>query len=306
MVGLDFRYQRVNAELCRLTGYAEEELFARTFADITHPEDVAASMEMARRLAAGEIDHFGLEKRYLRKDGKIVWVRLSVRLIKDAAGKPLYYLPMIEDITAHKLADKNLRQSLKQLQQVMGEIVQAMALTVEVRDPYTAGHQRRVTRLAQAIAREMGISKEQKQAVWIAGTLHDLGKIYVPAEILNRPGELSDLEMGMVKTHPQKGYEILKPIQFPWPVAQIIKQHHERLDGSGYPDGLRGEEILLEARILAVADVVEAMASHRPYRESLGIEAALEEISRNRGTLFDPKVVDACLKVFREKDFKFS
>ncbi len=305
IVGLDFRFQRVNTELCRLTGYSAKELLARTFVDITHPDDVTRSMEMPQRLTAGKIDHYTMEKRYLHKNGRTVWIRLSVRLIKDAAGRPLYYLPMIQDITAHKQADENLRQSLSQLQKVMGEIVQAMALTVEIRDPYTAGHQRRVTMLARAIAREMGLSKDQQDAIWVAGTLHDLGKIYVPAEILSRPGKLSEFEFAMVKAHSQKGYEILQHIEFPWPMAQIIRQHHERLDGSGYPDGLRDEEILLEARILAVADVVEAMASHRPYRPALGIDAALEEISRNRGPLFDPEVVDACLKVFKEKNFKF-
>ncbi|MHB8069432.1 MAG: PAS domain S-box protein [Desulfobaccales bacterium] len=306
IVGLDFRFQRVNTELGRITDYSEKELLARTFIDITHPEDTETSIKMAQRLAAGKIDHYTIEKRYLRKDGNTVWVRLSTRLIKDAAGKPLYFLPMFQDITAHKQADENLRQSLRQLQKVMEEIVQAMARTVEVRDPYTAGHQRRVTRLAMEIAQEMDLSQEQKNVVWIAGTLHDLGKIYVPAEILNRPGKLSDLEYAMIKTHSQKGFEILQDIDFPWPVAQIIKQHHERLDGSGYPDSLHDDEILLEARILAVADVVEAMASHRPYRPAQGIDAALEEISRNRGTQFDPQVVDACLKVFREKDFNFS
>lgn len=305
IVSLDFRFQRVNAELCRITGYSEKELLARTFMDITHPDDLKPSMKLAQRLVAGRIDHYTVEKRYLRKDGSTVWVRMSARLIKDGAGKPFCYLPMIEDITAQKRADENLRQSLDRLQKVMGEIVQAMALTVETRDPYTAGHQRRVTLLAQAIAREMGLSKEQQEAIWVAGTLHDLGKIYVPAEILSRPGELSDSELAIVKTHSQKGHDILQHIEFPWPVAQIVKQHHERLDGSGYPDGLRDKEILLEARILAVADVVEAMASHRPYRAALGIDVALEDLSRNRGTLFDPQVVDACLKVFKEKSFKF-
>ena len=306
IVGLDFRFQRVNHELCRITGYSEKELLARTITDITHPDDVERSIRMAQRLAAGKIDHYAMEKRYLRKDGSPVWVRLSARLIKDAAGKPFCYLPMIEDITAQKRADENLRQSLRQLQKVMEEIVQAMASTVEVRDPYTAGHQRRVTRLALAIAEEMGLAREQKKAVWIAGTLHDLGKIYVPAEILNRPGKLSDIENALIQTHSQKGFEILQHIDFPWPVAQIVKQHHERLDGSGYPDGLCDQEILLEAKILAVADVVEAMASHRPYRPALGIDVALAEISRNRGILFDPRVVDACIKVFQEKYFNFS
>ncbi len=305
LVGLDFRFQQVNAELSRITGYPKKELLARTFMDITHPDDVAQDVKLAQRLAAGKIEQYTMEKRYLRKNGSTVWVRLSARLIKDAAGTPLCYLPLIQDITAHRQAEENLRQSLSRLEKIMGGIVQAMALTVEIRDPYTAGHQRRVTRLALAIAKELALSKEQKKAVWIAGSLHDLGKIYVPAEILNRPGKLSDTEFAIVKTHSQKGYDILQPIEFPWPVAQIVRQHHERMDGSGYPDGLRGEEILLEARILGVADEVEAMASHRPYRPSLGVDAALEEISKKRGVLFDPQVVDACLKLFKEKNFKF-
>jgi PAS domain S-box-containing protein/putative nucleotidyltransferase with HDIG domain len=304
-VGLDFRFQRVNAELCRITGYSEDELAARTFVDITHPDDVTLDVKLARRLAAGKIDHYSMEKRYLRKDGSTVWVRLSVRLLRDAAGQPLYYLPMIQDITPHRRAEENLRQSFNRLQKVLEEIVRAMALIVEVRDPYTAGHQRRVTQLAQAIAREMGLPKEQQEAIWCAGNLHDLGKVYVPDSILSRTGGLSDIEFAMVMTHCQKGYEILQSIEFPWPVAEIVRQHHERLDGSGYPDGLKGEEILLEARILGVADVVEAMASHRPYRPALGIEEALEEIHRNRNILFDPEVVDACLKVFKEKAFTF-
>jgi len=305
IVGLDFRFQRVNAELCRITGYSDQELIARTFMDITHPDDVALGVKLARRLAAGKIDHYFLEKRFLRKDGSTIWVRISTRLLKDSNGTPLYYLPMIEDITAHKQADENLRQSLNRLQKVLGEIVRAMALIVEVRDPYTAGHQRRVTLLAQAIAREMGLPKEQQDAVWCAGNLHDLGKVYVPDGILSRSGELSDIEFAMVKAHSQKGYEILKSIEFPWPVAEIIRQHHERMNGSGYPDGLQGKDILLEARILGVADVVEAMASHRPYRPALGIDEALAEIHRNREILYDAEVVDACLKVFKEKGLKF-
>lgn len=305
MIGLDFHYLRVNDQLCRITGYTQEELADRTFMDITYADDLAINLELTERLAAGKIDHFTMEKRYLRKDGSTVWVRVSVRLIKDAAGKPLYFLPMIEDIDAYKQAEENLQLTLSQLKQVIGEIVRAMSRTVEVRDPYTAGHQRRVTRLAQAIAREMGLSQAQKKGVWVAGTLHDLGKVYVPAGILSRPGRLTDVEFALVKTHSEKGYEILQPIKFPWPVAQIVRQHHERLNGSGYPDGLQGDEILLEARILAVADVVEAMASHRPYRPALGVGDALEEISRNRGVLYDPEVVDACLKVFTEKGFKF-
>jgi HD-GYP domain-containing protein (c-di-GMP phosphodiesterase class II) len=151
----------------------------------------------------------------------------------------------------------------------------------------------------------MGFSKVQIDGIAVAGNLHDIGKINVPSEILSKPGKLSDLEFAIIKTHSQAGYEIVKDIEFPWPVAEVLLQHHERLNGSGYPRGLAGKDILVESRIMAVADVVEAMASHRPYRPALGIDAALEEISQNKGTLYDPKAVDACLKLFREKDFKF-
>jgi putative nucleotidyltransferase with HDIG domain len=180
-----------------------------------------------------------------------------------------------------------------------------MALIVESRDPYTAGHQKRVATLAQAIAKEMNLPAHQIEAIRLAGFIHDLGKISTPSEILTKPGRIAEIEFNLIKTHPQTGYEILKEIEFPFPIAQIVLQHHERMDGSGYPSGLSGEKILLEARILGVADVVEAMATHRPYRPSIGLDKALEEISYNRGTLYDSKVVDACLKVISEKGFEF-
>jgi len=178
-------------------------------------------------------------------------------------------------------------------------IVDALASTIELRDPYTAGHQRRVAELAVAIARELGLSAEEQTGLRIAGLVHDVGKIVVPSEILSKPGRLSPLEMDMVRVHPEAGFNVLQGIDFPWPVAEVVHQHHERLDGSGYPQGLAGEEILLGARILAVADVVEAISSHRPYRAALGIEAALAEVEAGRGKLYDPQVVDACLAVFR-------
>jgi len=192
-----------------------------------------------------------------------------------------------------------------QLKEALDGIIHAIASTVEIRDPYTAGHQLRVAGLAFAIAREMGFSKAQAEGVRVAGTIHDLGKISVPAEILSRPGLLTEMEFEIIKTHPQAGYDILKDMKFPWPLARIVLQHHERMDGSGYPQGLSGENTLMEARILAVADVVEAMASHRPYRPALGIDVALKKISKNKGVLYDPEVVDACLKVFTENSFRF-
>ncbi len=180
-----------------------------------------------------------------------------------------------------------------------------MALTIEARDPYAVSHQRRAANLARAIATEMDFSEKQIDLIRMAGAVHDLGKISVPVGILNKPSRLTENEFGIVQTHPEVGYAILKMTGFPWPVAQIVLQHHERMDGSGYPAGLSGEEILMEARILGLADVVEAMSSHRPYRPALGIDKALEEISRNRSVLYDSNVVDACLKVFTEKGFKF-
>jgi putative two-component system response regulator len=214
-------------------------------------------------------------------------------------------------VEAHQLAvervrtEKELQHTLDKLRRTLGATIQVMASTVEARDPYTAGHQRRVADLACAIATEMGLSKDQTEGIRMAAVIHDIGKITVPAEILSKPGRLNDLEFNLIKMHPQAGYDILKRVEFPWPIAQIVFQHHERLDGSGYPQGLSGGDILLEAKILAVADVVEAMASHRPYRPARGIDQALEEISQNRGVLYDPEVVDACLKVFTEKGFEF-
>jgi HD-GYP domain-containing protein (c-di-GMP phosphodiesterase class II) len=182
----------------------------------------------------------------------------------------------------------------------MGGIIQAMSLTIEKRDPYTAGHQRRVTKLCRAIATVMGFSWEQIQGFRMAAAIHDLGKIRVPSEILSKPGRLTENEFGIIRTHPQVGFEILKGIEFSWPIAQIVYQHHERMDGSGYPRGLSGAEILPEARILAVADVVEAMSSHRPYRPALGLERATAEIRQHSGILYDADVVDACLKAIAE------
>ena len=204
-----------------------------------------------------------------------------------------------------KQANEALEESFRKLSRMTDGIIRAISLTVERRDAYTAGHQDRVTRLACAIAVEMRLSNQQIQAVRIAGLLHDIGKINIPTEILSKPGKLTDIEFALIKTHPQAAYDVLKNVEFPWPIADIALQHHERMNSSGYPSGLRGEKILLEARILAVSDVVEAMASHRPYRPALGRDKALQEISQNRGLLYDPKVVDACLRVFESGSFKF-
>ncbi len=202
-------------------------------------------------------------------------------------------------------AETDLQQSLEMLQRALEGIIHTVAVTVETRDPYTAGHQKRVASLACEIARQMGLSDHVIDGIRMAGVIHDHGKISVPAEILSKPGSLTRLEFGIIQTHPQVGYDILKTIEFPWPVDRMILQHHEREDGSGYPQGLKKDQILLEARIIAVADVIEAMAYHRPYRPALGIDEALNEIRKNSGAVYDREVVDACLAIFEKGGFKF-
>lgn len=215
------------------------------------------------------------------------------------------YLHMIRDINKRKEAEKKLQESHRQLQQITDGVIKALSRTVEKKDPYTAQHQRRCSRLASAIAEEMELGEECADGLRVAGLIHDIGKMMVPAEILNKPGELGEHEFELVQMHAEFGYDTLKEIEFPWPVAQVALQHHERLDGSGYPQGLEGDEIIVEAKIMAVADVVEAMTFRRPYREALGIEAALNELRQNRGLLYDPSVVEACLNLFKKQSFSF-
>ncbi len=207
----------------------------------------------------------------------------------------------LEDLVDERTAE--LKESELKLRTSLIDSITALASTVEMRDPYTAGHQRRVAQLAIAIARELHLSKEQIEGIQLAGVVHDVGKIKIPAEILSKPGRLTPLEFELIKQHAQSGYEILKSIDFPWPIAQIVLQHHERLNGSGYPQALKSDQILLEAKIIAVADVVESMTSHRPYRPGLGIDAALQEIALNKGKLYDPETVEACIRLFREQAY---
>ena len=214
-------------------------------------------------------------------------------------------LKLTREIEDRKITEEKLEHTMQDLRKAMKGTIKAMALAVETRDLYTAGHQQRVTDLACAIAEEMELSGEYVDSIRMAGMIHDLGKIAIPVAILSKPGKISEHELGIIKSHTQVGYDILKDIEFPWPIAQIVLQHHERMDGSGNPNGISGNDILMEAKILAVADVVEAMASHRPYRPGLGIDKALDEIKKNRGLLYDSEVVDACLKVFAENGFTF-
>jgi PAS domain S-box-containing protein/putative nucleotidyltransferase with HDIG domain len=241
----------------------------------------------------------------LSKKGKKTPIDTRLEPIKADGGKISGTVLAFTDITPKKRAEDELKKSWEQQKIAMEGTVQAIAYTIETRDPYTAGHQRRVTKLACLIGEVMGLSPDRTEGLRMSGELHDIGKIHVPAEILSKPGKISEAEYTIIKTHAQVGHDILKTIEFPWPVAKIVLQHHERMDGSGYPQGLKGEKILLEARILAVADVIEAMATHRPYRPALSIDEALKEISKNKRKLYDARVVEACLKVFKEKKFRF-
>ena len=216
------------------------------------------------------------------------------------------FLASLRDITKRKGMQQQLQLSLDHIKKVMDGTIRAMALAVEMRDPYTSGHQHRVAELAQAIAEEIKLPAGDVEGVYMAASIHDIGKISLPAEILSKPVQLTDIERKMIQAHSKVGYDILKGIDFSWPIAQTLLQHHERMDGSGYPHGLGGDEILIEARIVGVSDVVETMASHRPYRPSIGLDKALEEVFNNRGKLYDEEVVNACLTLFNEKNFEFS
>ncbi|MBN2462202.1 MAG: PAS domain S-box protein [Dehalococcoidia bacterium] len=290
-----------NDEACRCHGYEEEELVRINFYELNAPEYVnTVEAKIEELMKKGRLT---FESTHIRKDNSLMPVEVKSRIIK-AGGRKLI-LSVIHDITERRRTEEELRQSSERLQRAIEGTINAVALTTEFRDPYTAGHQHRVAKLACVIARELGLTEEQIEGVRVAGTLHDIGKIYVPAEILSRPGRLRKNEINLVRDHAQVGYDLLNKIEFPWPVAQIVFQHHERMDGSGYPLGISGGEILVEARIMGVADVVEAMASHRPYRPALSVEEALLEILQQKGVLYYPEVVDACISLFTKKGFTF-
>jgi len=290
----------------RMFGWEASELLGHPMPLPILPQSEVADYidKRDRMLADGET--FADEETFrLRKDGTLIEVSVSHAPMRDAAGAVVGLVTLMSDISARKLAERQLKASLDKLNQALEESVQAMSLTVEMRDPYTAGHERRVAALAVAISRKMGLLDEQVKGIRVAGLLHDIGKIALPAEILSKPGRLTDPELTLIRVHPETGYDILKTVEFPWPVADIVRQHHERLDGKGYPRGLTTADILLEAKILAVADVVEAMSSHRPYRPAHAASEALREIRENSLTSFDPEVVEACLWLFEEQGFTF-
>jgi PAS domain S-box-containing protein/putative nucleotidyltransferase with HDIG domain len=296
-----------NAKACQLLGYRAEDMVGKSWTETFLPESARNMVDaVISKLTTGDVEPVEyVENPVLTSSGEERIIAWHNTAIKDKDGRISGTLSSGEDITERKRAERNLEKSNKALKKTLDDAVNTMAKIVEIRDPYTSGHQKRVAQLSAEIASEMGLDEQMKERLRMAAIIHDIGKIYIPSEILSKPGKLGEIEFGMIKTHPDHGYNIVKSMDLPCSIAQAIQQHHERMDGSGYPAGLMGKDIVQEARILAVADVVEAMASHRPYRPALGIKIAIEEILKNRGKLYDPDVVDTCVRLFMEKGFKF-
>ncbi|MFH1079219.1 MAG: HD domain-containing phosphohydrolase [Pseudomonadota bacterium] len=313
VLDMNLNYTYVSPSIKILRGYEPEEVLKQPAIETVTPSSWALAMRTLSEVMGLEKSEQRdinisrtLQLEMMRKDGTTVWTEVKLSFIRDEDQRPLGIMGITRDITERKEAEEELQQTLETLRNAFGTTIQVMVSAVEVRDPYTAGHQVRSADLAQAIAGEMGLPQEKIDGVRMAGSIHDIGKLSVPAEILSKPTKLTNIEFSLIKEHARQGYEMLKDVESPWPLAEIVYQHHERMDGSGYPRNLKGDEILMEARILAVSDVVEAMASHRPYRPGLGIDVALEEIEKNRGTHYDHTVVDACLNLFHGKDYRLS
>jgi len=301
VIDAEARMLAVNPLACGRLGYTHEELMSMTVDQLDSPSEAPHAPDRMALLI--EHGHLAFETVHKCKDGSLIPTDVIARRI-TWDGQPAI-MSICRDITKRKLAEEELKQTVEKLRKGLVGTIHVMSLMVETRDPYTAGHQKRVSNLARVIAQEMNLPKDMIDKIRMAGVIHDIGKISVPAEILSKPTKLTAIEFSLIKVHPQAGYDILKDVDLPYPIAEIVYQHHERLDGSGYPNGLKDGQILLEACILTVADVVEAMASHRPYRPAIGIEKALEEIEKNKGIFYDVKAVDACVRLFREKGFTF-
>ena len=298
----NFLYGNFKCE--EILGYKREELIGKNFLELNIlPED---SLARAAEILQDNINGKSTgpdELKLIRKNGQLVPVEINTNIVQRKGQAVV--LAFVRDITERKLSEEKLQKSYESLKKALNDAISTMVKIVELRDPYTAGHQQKVAQLATAIAGEMKFDDTQIEQLRMAATVHDIGKIYVPSDILSKPGKLTAIELSLIRTHAQNGYDIVQGMDFPGAVAEAVLQHHERLDGSGYPNHLKGEDMLLEAKILAVADVIEAMAAHRPYRPALGIDKALEEISKNRGKLYDPDVVYTCLGLFNSGRFEF-
>ncbi|MBF0473235.1 MAG: response regulator [Nitrospirae bacterium] len=311
----------VNNKICQMTGFSNEELLSMNIMDIHLKEDapmILAKFDMQVTNKGTLLEAVPIR----RKDGTIFYADINISPI--ILNNKQYVVGFFRDMTkrlillnelgAHKNSLEDLvsqrtielNESLMKLRFIIDSITKAMAHTVEAKDPYTAGHQKHVSEIARKIANKMGLPKDQVEGIRVAGVLHDLGKIQVPSEILSKPAKLNEFEFGLIHMHSNTGYTILNGIDFPWPIADIVRQHHERIDGSGYPLGLKKEEILIESKILSVADVYDAMVTHRPYRAALGRDAALNEIQKNKGILYDSVIVDAFEETINDKDFYLS
>ncbi len=289
-----------------LLGYDAAEVIGKSQLELMTPDAASRFKQQMSSIAAQRMHFHLLENDNLHKDGHVVFLEASGTPMLDDQEKFVGYRGINRDITERKEAERERKAAADRLEKILMQTIEAVAATLEARDPYTAGHQRQVAALARAIAREMELPEAHISSLYLAALIHDLGKISVPADILNKPGKLKPVEYDLVRTHSQTGFDIIKDIQFALPIAQMVIQHHERLDGSGYPHQLKDGQIMLESKILAVADVVEAMTSYRPYRPGLGLDAALDEITENRGVLYDSTVVDTCLSLFRENKFSFT
>ena len=292
-----------NQQWVDYTGLTLEQSYGHGWNIPFHPDDQQRAMS-AWENATKNNGIYSLECRLRRADGVYHWWLVRGVPLLDETGEIIKWFGTCTDIDGIKNAEKQLQDTLDNLKRAVNTTIQVMVSAVEVRDPYTSGHQIRSADLASAIAMEMGLPQDKIDGIRMAGSIHDIGKLSIPAEILSKPTKLSEIEFSLIKEHARKGYEMLKDVESPWPLAEIVYQHHERMDGSGYPRNLKGKEICIEGRILSVADVVDAMASHRPYRPGLGIDAALNEIDKNKGLYYDEAVADACLRLFREKGFK--
>ena len=298
----DGRYSYVNARFAEIFGYpSPSELMGQPFETVVAPEDRGLAATKVRRRLSGESKRERTSYRGIRRDGSLLEVGAD-GAVATFKGRPAI-VGLLQDISAHKQAERQIQEYVTKLESALRGTVQVASTMSEMRDPYTSGHERRVGEVAAAIGAELGLEQRRLEGLKVIGLLHDIGKFSVPAEILSKPGRLSHVEFELIKQHPERGYEILRDVEFPWPLAETVFQHHERLDGSGYPRGLKGDQILLEARILAVADTIEAMSSHRPYRPALRMEQALAVIEEGKGTKFDAAVVGACLRLCREKAY---
>jgi PAS domain S-box-containing protein len=291
-----------NPRTAEILGHAPDEIVGPGLSRLVHPEDWPAVERKIDSVLSGKATDIRHEFRARRKDGSIVHIGTHGSRA-EYAGRAVV-VGVVQDITERLQTEQQLAGYVTRLERSIMHTVEAISQMVELRDPYTSGHERRVGDLAAAIGSELGLDEHQVTGLRVAGSVHDVGKITVPAEILSKPGRLSATEYEIVKTHAEKGYEILKNIDFPWPVAKTVLQHHERLDGCGYPQGLKGEDIMIEARILAVADVIESMTTHRPYRPALGLEAALKEVISHSGSRYDPQVVAVAMRLFRERGYQ--